>query len=44
MSRKNRGHRQKKKSVLSQVIYYRVIVVLVAGISGCIVVNRRQRA
>lgn len=44
MSRKNRGHRQKKKSVLSQVIYYLVIVALVAGIIGIIVVNRQQRA
>ena len=41
MSRKNRGHRQKKKSVLSQVIYYLVIVALVIGI---IAVNRQQRA
>ena len=44
MSRKNRGHRQKKKSVLSQVIYYLVIVALVVGIIGIIVVNRQQRA
>lgn len=44
MSRKNRGHRQKKKSVLSQGIYYLVIVALVAGIIGIIVVNRQQRA
>ena len=44
MSRKKRGHRQKKKRVLSQVIYYLVIVALVAGIIGIIVVNRQQRA
>ena len=44
MSRKNRGHRQKRKSVLSQVIYYLVIFALVAGIIGIIVVNRQQRA
>lgn len=44
MSRKNRGHRQKNKSVLSQVIYYLVIVALVVGIIGIIVVNRQQIA
>lgn len=44
MSRKSRRHKHKKKKFMSSVLYYVVIIALVAGLIFVVKVNRQERA